>query len=148
MTDAFFRAGVGVVVIDQARRILVLKRRGVPDNTWQLPQGGIGVDELPLEALYRELNEETGLARTDVEVLRSTNDWWVYELPPRYRNAKVGWGQAQRWFLCRLLSTRSAVRPDQIEFTQADWMTADQLIEVAVSFRLPTYRRVIAEFGL
>ena len=148
MSDAFFRAGVGAVVIDQSRSILVLKRKGVPDNAWQLPQGGIGVDEQPPEALYRELSEETGLARRDIEVLKSTSEWWVYELPPNYRNAKVGWGQAQRWFLCRLLSPRSAVRPDQIEFTEADWVTTDQLIRLAVSFRLPTYRRLIAEFGL
>lgn len=148
MTDAFFRAGVGAVVIDQSRSILVLKRKGVPDNTWQLPQGGIGADELPLEALYRELSEETGLVRTDIEVLRSTNEWWVYELPPSYRNAKVGWGQAQRWFLCRLLGARSVIRPDQLEFAEADWVTADQLIGRAVSFRLPTYKRLIAEFGL
>lgn len=148
MSDAFFRAGVGAVVIDPARRILVLKRKNAPDDTWQLPQGGIGADEQPLEALYRELSEETGLSRADVEVLKSTSEWWVYELPPDYRNAKVGWGQAQRWFLCRLLSPGSAVRPDQIEFTEADWVTADQLARRAVSFRLPTYRRLIAEFGL
>lgn len=148
MSDAFFRAGVGAVVLDQSRNILVLKRNGAPDDAWQLPQGGIGVEELPLDALYRELNEETGLARTDFEVLKSTGDWWVYELPMDYRNAKVGWGQAQRWFLCRLLAPRNAVRPDQVEVTEADWVTADQLLNRAAPFRLPIYRRLIVEFGL
>ena len=148
MSDAFFRAGVGAVVLDDVRRILVLKRTGVQDDAWQLPQGGIGADELPIDALYRELNEETGLTRTDLDVVKSASEWLVYELPITYRNAKVGWGQAQRWFLCRLLAPRDAVRPDQIEFTEADWVTANQLIERAVSFRIPIYQRLISELAL
>ena len=148
MSDAFFRAGVGAVVLDDVRRILVLKRKGVQDDAWQLPQGGIGAHELPIDALYRELTEETGLARTDLEVVKSAREWLVYELPIHYRDAKVGWGQAQRWFLCRLLAPRSAVRPDQIEFTEADWVTANQLIERAVSFRIPIYQRLISELAL
>jgi putative (di)nucleoside polyphosphate hydrolase len=148
MKHAFFRAGVGAVVLDVERRILVLKRLGVVANAWQLPQGGIRAGEQPLDALYREVREETGLDRLDVEVIRATPDWWVYELPLEYRTAKVGWGQAQRWFLCRLLAAPAAVRPDQSEVTDAEWVTADQLLARAASFRLPTYRRLIAEFEL
>lgn len=148
MSDAFFRAGVGAVVIDDLRRILVLRRKGTRDGAWQLPQGGIGTDETPLDAFYRELKEETGLVRADVEVLAFTSEWWVYELPLEYRNAKVGWGQAQRWFLCRLLVSRDAVRPDQVEFEKADWVTPDTLVARAVEFRALIYRRLISEFKL
>ena len=147
MSDAFFRAGVGAVVFDKSRRILVLKRKGVADNSWQLPQGGIGQNEKPVDALYRELREETGLARSDVEVIKQAGEWWAYELPQEYRNAKVGWGQVQRWFLCRLLAPSDAVRPDQIEFVEADWVTPDQVVARAVEFRVPIYRRLISEFA-
>lgn len=148
MSDAFFRAGVGAVVIDDTRRILVLQRKGVQEGAWQLPQGGVGAAEAPLDALYRELREETGLRRHDVEVKATIHEWWVYELPLEYRNAKVGWGQAQRWFLCRLLASRNAVRPDQIELARAEWVTAEELVARAVAFRVPIYRRLITEFGL
>jgi putative (di)nucleoside polyphosphate hydrolase len=147
MSDAFFRAGVGALVVDDAGRILVLRRKTAPDRAWQLPQGGIGFAETPLDALYRELAEETGLLRSHVEVVASTNDWWLYELPVQYRNAKVGWGQAQRWYLCRLLVPRAMVRPDQIELAEADWVAPDQLAARAVAFRVPIYRRLIAEFA-
>jgi putative (di)nucleoside polyphosphate hydrolase len=147
MSDAFFRAGVGAVMVDDVRRILVLRRRTATDGAWQLPQGGIGFAEAPLDALHRELAEETGLLRGQVEVVASTNDWWPYELPVEYRNAKVGWGQVQRWYLCRLLAPRAAVRPDQIEFAEADWVTPDQLVARAVAFRVPIYRRLVAEFA-
>jgi len=148
MTDAFFRAGAGAVVLDASGRILVLKRKGVADQAWQLPQGGINAGETPIDALYRELMEEAGLTRDDVEVIESTEEWWVYELPVSYRNAKVGWGQAQRWFLCRLRTSHEAVRPDQIEVTDADWVDAGELVGRATAFRQPTYRRLIERFRL
>ena len=148
MKHAFFRAGVGAVILDRDRRILVLKRAGVADGAWQLPQGGIKADERPLDALYREINEETGLERGDVHIVREAPDWWVYELPTAFRNSKVGWGQALRWFLCQLDASPTAVRPDQSEVTAAEWVTAERLLVRAVAFRLPIYRRLIVEFGL
>lgn len=148
MRDAFFRAGVGAVVLDDARRILSLRRKGAKDGAWQLPQGGIAQGEAPLDALYRELGEEIGLGRADFEVLASSKDWLVYEVPAQYRNDKIGWGQAQRWFLCRLLVPPARVRPDQVEFEAADWVSADRLLRDAVAFRVPLYRRLIEEFAL
>ena len=148
MTDAFFRASVGAVVLDPHRRILVMRRKGIREAAWQMPQGGIGMDESPLDALYRELNEETGLEHRDVEIVASTSDWLAYELPPEFRNAKVGWGQSQRWFLCKLLTDRSRAHPDGVEFTDVDWVTAEELVARAVSFRMPIYRRLVAEFSL
>jgi putative (di)nucleoside polyphosphate hydrolase len=147
VSGAFFRVGVGVVVVDRSS-VLVLKRRNVSDHHWQLPQGGLGMDESPLDGMYRELEEETGVARRDVELLRSTDSWWAYELPLEYRNAKVGWGQVQQWFLCRLTAPRQRVQPDQVEFSEADWVSAEQLLVRAVPFRVPTYRRLVQEFGL
>lgn len=148
MRDAFFRAGVGAIVLDKSRRILTMKRKGTKDGAWQLPQGGIATNETPLDAFYRELNEEVGLARSDIELLSTTKDWLVYEVPVLYRNDKIGWGQAQRWYLCQLLVSPTRVRPDQIEFEAADWVSADQLLKNAIAFRVPLYRRLVSEFSL
>jgi len=148
MIDAFFRAGVGIVVRDDMHRILCLRRKNTPGDAWQLPQGGIHADETPLDAMYRELMEETGLTRSDVSVEGSIEEWWVYELPVEYRNAKVGWGQAQRWYLCKLLVPPDAVRADQIEFVEFDWVTAEQLLAAAVPFRAAIYRRLVSTFAL
>ena len=136
------------MVRDRAGRILVMRRIGVEGAAWQLPQGGIEFDEAPLDALHRELREETGLLPQQVQVVRSTEAWWIYELPVSYRNEKVGWGQAHKWYLCTLLADPDAVKPDQVEFSAADWVDKEQLIERAVAFRRPIYRRLIEEFAL
>src|SRR3546814_12744056 len=47
------------------------------------PQGGMNTDETPLEAMFRELREETGLLPEHVEVLGATPGWLRYRLPQR-----------------------------------------------------------------
>jgi 8-oxo-dGTP pyrophosphatase MutT (NUDIX family) len=44
----------------------------INQDAWQFPQGGINPEETPEDALYRELNEEVGLEREDVEILACT----------------------------------------------------------------------------
>lgn len=143
----YFRAGVGAMVVDAAGRILVLKRADVATGGWQMPQGGIRTGEEPEATLARELGEETGLHPSDVEVLAVCREWLVYELPARYRNAKVGRGQAQRWFLCRLRRAPDRIRPDGVEFTACEWVGATELLRRAAPFRKPVYSRLVAEFS-
>ena len=68
-----------------------------------------GATRLPEEALYRELQEEIGLERRDVEILASDaatgcvtdcrgNTFGAIPIPPCI-------GQKQRWFLLRLTSS-------------------------------------------
>ena len=51
--------GVRAIITDQEGQILFIRRR---DNAqWALPAGGIELDESVLDALRREVEEETGL---------------------------------------------------------------------------------------
>ncbi|HEY6416536.1 MAG TPA: NUDIX domain-containing protein, partial [Acidimicrobiales bacterium] len=68
---------------------------------WQLPQGGIEGDEEPVDALWRELREETGLTADDVHVVAELPEWLGYALPTEYRSPKTGLGQVHKWFLLR-----------------------------------------------
>ncbi len=145
MTDAFFRANVGACVVDAGGRILALKRKGVASGSWQMPQGGIEWSEEPRTALFRELREETSLDRTSLDLVAECPEWLVYELPHDYRNAKVGWGQAQRWFLLRI-HPGAVPRPDGIEFDDVAWLEPPALLARVVSFRTALYVRVLTEF--
>lgn len=143
MSTAFFRANVGACVVDAKGRVLALKRKAVPENAWQMPQGGIEAGEDPRAAVRRELQEETGLLPHEVEIVAEHPDWLVYELPIEYRNPKVGWGQVQKWFLLRALPT-AIVRPDGREFEDCAWLTPADLMPLVVEFRRATYERVFA----
>src|SRR5690606_27114971 len=76
-----YRPNVGIVLMRQDGRVFWARR--VRRDGWQFPQGGMNTDETPLEAMYRELREETGLLPEHVAVLGVTPGWLRYRLPQR-----------------------------------------------------------------
>lgn len=143
----YFRAGVGAVILDQRGRVLACERHNIP-GAWQMPQGGLELDETPLEAMWREVREETGLRKRDLELVRRCREPLVYELPPEYQTRKTGLGQVQYWFLVRFTGDdRRIDLGDDGEFRAWRWMTFPSLIRAAIAFRRPLYRRIAACFN-
>src|ERR1700687_1738793 len=62
-----YRPNVAIVLCNSRNQVFWGKR--VKEHAWQFPQGGIKPGETPEQAMYRELNEETGLAPQHVKVL-------------------------------------------------------------------------------
>ena len=58
-----YRPYVGLMILNPAGRVFAGQRLDNPEPAWQMPQGGIDAGETPLEAAYRELEEETGIPR-------------------------------------------------------------------------------------
>jgi len=58
----FRNRAVGVVAIDGLDRVVLVGqfRYTLDRYSWELPEGGVGADEDPLEGARRELREETG----------------------------------------------------------------------------------------
>lgn len=62
-TGAIHIRGVGAVVFDQAGRLLVVQRGHEPaKGRWSVPGGKVEAGESDVEAVRREILEETGLA--------------------------------------------------------------------------------------
>ena len=55
------RIGVGIIVLNNQNRVFVGKRRDNPGDNWQMPQGGVDKGESYINAMKRELLEETGI---------------------------------------------------------------------------------------
>jgi putative (di)nucleoside polyphosphate hydrolase len=146
--DEFFRANVGAVITRSDGRVLALRRADVKAESWQLPQGGMDRGEEPQEALEREIHEETGLGPGDYRIVAESRGWLAYELPAEFRSLKVGRGQVQKWFHCRLIADDRKVSPDGIEFDATTWLTPRELADRVIAFRRPVYEQLIDEFGL
>jgi putative (di)nucleoside polyphosphate hydrolase len=142
---AKFRCGVGMCVLDEGGRVLAFERSGIA-GAFQLPQGGIGEGEEPLDAMWRELREETGLDPAHVVILGVVPEWLGYELPPEARSKRVGRGQVHKWFILR---ARSAELPIVVgadahaEFRSWRWSDLRQLASHVAPFRQPVYQRLV-----
>lgn len=146
-----YRANVGIILANEQNELFWARRAG--RRGWQFPQGGIGPDEDPEEAMFREMNEEIGLERGDVELLAQTDSWLRYRLPRRYRRARSSplcVGQKQRWFLLRLSASEDRVRFDRgakPEFDDFRWVDFWYPVGQVIFFKRDVYRRALKELG-
>ena len=67
MVTDLYRSGVGIMLLNTDRRILMGKRIGVESRAWQMPQGGVNNGENFYKAALRELEEEEPAEEADSE---------------------------------------------------------------------------------
>lgn len=149
-----YRPCVGAVIFN--RDGLVFSGHRVQKNLpadaprWQWPQGGIDDGELPLDAAYREVAEETGIR--SVNLLYELPAWLTYDLPEnligkvlkgRFR------GQRQKWFAFRFEGADADIvldGHDQIEFETWQWRPINECIDLVVPFKRHVYEAVASGF--
>lgn len=144
-----YRPCVGVMLAAPDGRVLVARRRGMPDS-WQMPQGGIDPGETPRQAALRELEEEIGTGAA--EVVAETAGWHRYDLPPDLLGKVWGgrWrGQEQKWVLCRFLGRDEDIdlETEHPEFDAWRWVEPAEAVALIVPFKRPIYEAVTAEFA-
>jgi len=145
MVKPHFRAGVVAVVRRSDGYVMAFERADAP-GAWQLPQGGIESGETPQQAVWRELQEETGLTNREVRLVEQPSHWTIYEWPADMRTSERI-GQAHRWFFFEPIDDDIVPRPDGSEFTDWRWMSAPDLIECVVDFRRGPYAQVLGSDG-
>ena len=147
-----YRANVGIVLMRDDGRVFLGGRTG--GRGWQFPQGGIRPDEAFAAALYRELEEEIGLAAADVDYVGETRGWLRYKLPRQYvrRNGLPRCiGQKQRWALLRFRGSEAQLRFDATdeppEFDRFRWAEFWDPVREVIFFKRDVYRRALHELG-
>jgi len=144
LPDNVFRANVGAVIANDSGRVLAFERADIK-GAFQLPQGGLEEGEDPLDAVYREIEEETGIDRSKLKYAAEHPEWLVYELSEDKRTKKHGRGQVQKWFLFVFTGTENDIdvsRDNSQEFCSWKWTSLDELIEAVPPFRKPIYIRL------
>jgi ADP-sugar diphosphatase len=143
-----FRPNVGLVVKNEKGLYWTGERQNYKDS-WQWPQGGIDSGEMPLEAAWRELREETGLTEKEVELVAESPFWLTYEVP-RTKPTFFGYrGQAQKWFFFRYKGLDEdaeklalASEDFQKEFSAFKWQKWETFYPQVVGFKQPLYVQV------
>ena len=142
------RTGVGIIVLNNENKVFVAKRRDNQINKWQMPQGGVDEGETFLEAMKRELEEETSI--TNIEIIKEIRYWLEYDLPKNL----VGkiWkgkykGQKQKWFIVRFNGEEKEININTKypEFLDWKWVNIDDLTNEVVEFKLHVYKKIQRE---
>ena len=144
------RLGVGIILLNKDNEVFVGKRKDNPIDKWQMPQGGIDNNEKPLDAMKRELEEETSV--TNIKILKEVNSWLEYELPPhllgkiwkgKYR------GQTQKWFIVRFIGNDKEInlKTKKPEFIEWRWISHKLLTDVIVDFKKSVYKKLEVEIS-
>jgi len=140
------RLGVGIIVLNKENKVFVGKRKDNPINKWQMPQGGVDRGENLMNAMKRELKEETSIG--SIEILKELEGWTEYELPD-YLLGKI-WrgkyrGQKQKWFIVRFLGKDEEInlKTTHPEFIEWQWLDIENLPGVIVHFKKKVYEKLL-----
>ena len=140
------RIGVGAIILNDENKVLVGKRKDNPIDKWQMPQGGVEKNEDYVDAMKRELFEETSV--TSIKILKEFDEWLEYELP----NNLVGiiWkgkfrGQKQKWFISRFAGNDSEIniKTNHPEFIDWKWVEMNELPNIIVDFKKDIYKKIL-----
>ena len=104
------RIGVGIIVLNNQNQVFVGKRKDNPGDKWQMPQGGVDKGESYVNAMKRELFEETSII--NIKILKEVDRIYEYELPDNL--VGIIWkgkfrGQKQKWFITKFLGNDSEI---------------------------------------
>ena len=140
-----YRPCVGLMVFNKVGDVFSGQRLDNPNDAWQLPQGGINDGENPIEAAFRELEEETSIK--SVELIKELDGTLTYDLPDRLLG--IIWkgkykGQKQKWFLMRFIGNDSEINinTSNPEFLDWKWIDLDLITDVVVDFKHHVYKEL------
>ena len=142
------RTGVGVILFNEENKIFVGKRKDNPIDKWQMPQGGVNKNENYLNAMKRELYEETSIK--SIKVIRELHGWYEYELPKNLLG--IIWkgkyrGQKQKWFIVKFIGEEKEInlKTKFPEFIEWKWVKIDELPIIIVDFKKRVYEKLLPE---
>ena len=146
-----YRMGVGMVLVNQANQVFVAQRIDNPGPAWQMPQGGLDQGEEPLAGVLRELEEETSIPQSAIEIVAESQGWLTYDFPEDL--AKKLWGggykgQKQKWFLVRFTGHESQINLEtaEPEFSDWKWVSFEDTQDLIVQWKRPLYALIYQEF--
>ena len=145
-----YRIGVGIILLNEEKKVFVGKRIDIKSEAWQMPQGGINKDEKIENAAYRELYEETGIKKAKI-ILRSKK-WFQYNIPLALK--KKLWkgkylGQKQKWYVMKFKGNERKdinLNISKAEFCEWKWINLNELESLIVPFKKEMYKKILKEF--
>ena len=139
-----------MMILNDLNEILVARRLDHPSGFWQMPQGGIDKNEIPEQAVWREMMEEIGT--NNAKIIKISSHWLNYDIPKDVLKT-LPWGkkyigQTQKWFVFRFTGKENDINVKTLnpEFSEWKWVNHNSLIDNVVPFKKKIYKKITKEF--
>jgi 8-oxo-dGTP diphosphatase len=113
--------GVGAIIVDQGRVLLIRRGHAPAAGEWSLPGGTMELGETVREAVIREAQEETGLLVEATELLG------VFDRVVRDDQQRIQFHYVLIDFLCRPVGSKLKAASDA---TEAAWFTWEDILQL------------------
>ena len=147
-----YRACAGIVLFNDAGKVLLCARADEKGFEWQFVQGGIEKGEKPEDAALRELKEETSVG--SAEIILSLNEPICYDFPEDIvkkfaLNGCPYIGQKMYWFLVHFKGDESEINlvTKTPEFKAWQWADISEAPQRIVYFKRDVYQKVCDVFA-
>ena len=142
-----YRPNVGIMLINKEHQVLAGEAAHYVGE-WMMPQGGIIAGETTLQAMQRELIEETGICVNDTRLITEHTKWLSYQFrKPLIKDGGHYIGQRQKWFLLEYNGgLPDAQKTQEREFSQFNWVEPNWLLEHTTPFKVTLYKEIFTKF--
>jgi putative (di)nucleoside polyphosphate hydrolase len=127
MASKKYRRGIIAIVLNDSNQFLLVRLRGKGKGDWNFPGGGVENDETFEECLWREMEEEIDLDKSQLRLLGRSKDNRIYKYNPRLLKEKRKQdcpyiGQEKAQYVLRLVNGNHRLIINKDEFTGFKWV--------------------------
>lgn len=151
-----YRKGASAFIINDKKEflmVLAVKKNFNDPDYWKIPAGGIEKNETQEEGLYRELNEELGINKDDIELISLSKytdkfNWPKNLSAEKFKRTGIWYdGQERCIFICKLTNPDFRFKLQEEEIADIKWFNKNNykpiiLFPIQVEFM----EKVIEEF--
>lgn len=128
--NKLYRKGVFAVILDETDNALIIQKPSYRPADWTLIGGGREENESAIDNLYREVFEETGAIKEQLEVVGKAQTLHSYDYPmmlkAKIHDGKYD-GQSYDIFVVRFKGDKRDLRFAKEEVNLAKWVTIREL---------------------
>ena len=147
-----YRQAVSAFILNDKKEFVLVS--GISDRTyWKILAGGIEGNETQEDALYREMNEELGLEKSDFEIIAKSRFVdkfnWPKEVSEEKFQKKGIWydGQERAIFLCKLTNSNFKFKLQEEEISGFLWVNKNNYEKYMMfPIQIEFMKNVIEEF--
>ncbi len=136
-----YRKNVLGLILDKNNKILLIHLKEY--DHWGFVQGGVEKREDLETALFREVEEEVGINKENLQIQNVYKNFYKYCWPKYHRYSRGFKGQKVNLFIIRYIGDYKDLQIDNYEVDDYKWVTQEHLLEILPEVRQNLGKKIL-----